>query len=70
MKFSIKIGLHVKPNNAGQEVADEVGIRLRVSWAGRRCDLRSGYVIAPGKWDEDNSCVKLGAKNSYRQTSG
>lgn len=70
MKFSIKIGLHVKPNNAGQEVADEVGIRLRVSWAGRRCDLRSGYVIAPAKWDAANSCVRLGAKNSYRQTAG
>lgn len=70
MKFSIKIGLHVKPNNAGQKIADEVGIRLRVSWAGRRCDLRSGYVIAPAKWDGANSCVKLGAKNSYRQTAG
>lgn len=70
MKFSIKIGLHVKPNNAGQEVADEVGIRLRVSWAGRRCDLRSGYVIAPAKWDTANSCVRLGCKNSYRQTAG
>lgn len=70
MKFSIKIGLHVKPNNAGQKIADEVGIRLRVSWAGRRCDLRSGYVIAPAKWDAANSCVKLGAKNSYRQTAG
>ncbi len=70
MKFSIKIGLHVKPNNAGQEVADEVGIRLRVSWTGRRCDLRSGYVIAPAKWDAANSCVRLGCKNSYRQTAG
>ena len=69
MKFSIKIGLHVKPNNAGQAVADEVGIRLRVSWAGRRCDLRSGYVIAPAKWDAANSCVRLGCKNSYRQTA-
>jgi integrase len=70
IKYSIKIGLHVKPNNAGQEVAEEVGIRLRVSWCGLRCDLRSGYVVAPGKWDEANSCVKLGAKNSYRQTAG
>ena len=70
MKLSIKIGLHIKPNNAGQKVADEVGIRLRVSWAGRRCDLRSGYVIAPGKWDAANSCVRLGSKNSYRQTAG
>ncbi len=70
MKLSIKIGLHVKPNNKGQDVAEEVGIRLRVSWAGRRCDIRSGFVIAPSKWDAANSCVKLGAKNQYKQTAG
>lgn len=70
MKYSIKIGLHVKPNNKGESVAEEVGIRLRVSWSGVRADLRSGYVIAPSKWDDANSCVKLGAKNSYKQTAG
>ena len=70
MKFSIKIGLHVKPNNSGRELPKEVGIRLRVSWAGLRCDLRSGYVIAPVKWDAANSRVKLGAKNSYKQSAG
>ncbi len=70
MKVSIKIGLHIKPNNKGAAIPDEVGIRLRVSWAGLRCDLRSGYVIAPAKWDAANSCVKLGSKNSYRQTAG
>ena len=34
MKFKVTVGLHVKPNNKGKEVAEEVGIRLRVSWAG------------------------------------
>lgn len=70
MKIGIKIGLHLKPNNKGQAIPEEVAIRLRVSWAGLRCDLRSGYVIAPTKWDAVNSCVKLGSKNSYRQTAG
>ena len=70
MKYSIKIGLHVKPNNKGKSVAEEVGIRIRVSWSGVRADLRSGYVIAPSKWDDVNSCVKLGTKNSYKQTAG
>jgi hypothetical protein len=32
MKYSIKLGLHVKPNNKGEEVAEEAAIRLRVSW--------------------------------------
>lgn len=70
MKYKIKVGLHVKPNNKGKDVAEEVGIRLRVSWAGLRCDIRSGYVIAPSKWDDANNCVKLGNKNSHGETSG
>ncbi len=70
MKFKVTVGLHVKPNNKGKEVAEEVGIRLRVSWAGLRCDIRSGYVIAPSKWDEANKCVKLGNKNSHGETAG
>ncbi len=70
MKFKVTVGLHVKPNNKGKEVAEEVGIRLRVSWVGLRCDIRSGYVIAPSKWDEANKCVKLGNKNSHGETAG
>lgn len=69
MKYSIKIGLHIKPNNVGEAVAEEAAIRLRVSWSSVRADIRSGYVIAPSKWDDTNSCVKLGAKNSYKQTA-
>lgn len=70
MKYSIKIGLHLKPNNKGENVAEEAGIRLRVTWASLRADLRSGYVIAPSKWDDVKCCVKVGAKNSYKQTAG
>lgn len=70
MKCSVKVGLHLKPNNKGKEVAEEVGIRLRVSWASLRADIRAGYVIAPGKWDDTNSCVKSGCKNSHGQTAG
>lgn len=69
MKFKIKVGLHIKPNNKGK-ATEEVGIRLRVSWAGLRCDIRSGYVIAPEKWDDANSCVRLGNKNSHGETAG
>lgn len=69
MKFKIKVGLHIKPNNKGK-ATEEVGIRLRVSWVGLRCDIRSGYVIAPAKWDDANSCVRLGNKNSHGETAG
>lgn len=53
-----------------QQATEEVGIRLRVSWAGLRCDIRSGFVIAPSKWDPVNNCVKLGNKNSHGETAG
>lgn len=69
MKFKINVGLHIKPNNRGKE-AEEVGIRLRVTWAGVRCDIRSGFVISPSKWDSANNCVKLGNKNSHGETAG
>lgn len=38
--------------------------------ASLRCDIRSGYVIAPAKWDDANSCVRLGNKNSHGETAG
>ena len=69
MKYSIKLGLHLNPNHKG-EVADEVAIRLRVSWSGYRADLRSGFVVAPSKWDAVNGVVKPNTKNKFGQGAG
>lgn len=70
MKYSIKLGLHVKPNNKGEEVAEEAAIRLRVSWSGCRADLRSGYAVAPSKWDAVNEVVRPNTKNKAGQAAG
>ena len=70
MKFSIKLGLHVKPNNPGEDIAEEVAIRLRVSWSGCRADIRSGFLVAPAKWDAVNEVVKANTKNKAGQTAG
>ena len=70
MKFSIKLGLHVKPNNPGEEIAEEAAIRLRVSWSGYRADIRSGYAIAPSKWDAYNEVVKPNTKNKAGLQAG
>ena len=70
MKYSIKLGLHVKPNNKGEEVAEEAAIRLRVSWSGYRADLRSGYAVAPSKWDAVNEVVRPNTKNKAGQAAG
>jgi integrase len=68
MKFSIKYQL--SPRTEGDRLTENVPIRLRVSFAGIRVDLRSGYVIDAEKWDNNNACVKIGAKNSFNQTAG
>lgn len=70
MKYSIKLGLHVKPNNKGEEVAEEAAIRMRVSWAGLRCDIRSGFSVVPYKWDAVNCVVKPNTKNKAGYTAG
>ena len=68
MKFSIKYQL--SPRTEGDKLSENVPIRLRVSFAGIRVDIRSGYVIDAEKWDNNNACVKIGAKNSFNQTAG
>lgn len=69
MKYSIKLGLHLNPNRKG-EIAEEVAIRLRVSWSGCRADIRSGYVVAPSKWDAANGVVRPNTRNAFGQGAG
>ena len=39
-------------------LTENVPIRLRVSFAGIRVDLRSGYVIDAEKWDNNNMVLR------------
>lgn len=64
MKFSIKIGLHLK--GKGEEKA----VRLRVSWAGCRADITTGFAVDPAKWDNENSIMRANYKNGRGQSSG
>lgn len=66
MKYSIKVGLHVKKGSN----AEELSVRLRVSWTGQRCDLFTGYSVAPSKWDTASGLAKLNTKNKAGQTAG
>lgn len=68
MKCSFKFALF-RRGSAGGDADAELPIRLRVSWGGKRCDIRSGYVCAPAKWDAVNGCVRPGYKNQYKQTA-
>ncbi|MDR1652878.1 MAG: site-specific integrase, partial [Prevotellaceae bacterium] len=44
-------------------------IRARVSYGGKRVDLRLGYSIEPKKWDNEAMRVLPGFKNKYKQSA-
>lgn len=69
MKKTVKFDLFPRKNKAGS-LADCLPIRIRVSYAGSRPELRLGYSIEPEKWDNENGKVVTGAKNKYGQSAG
>lgn len=69
MKKTVKFDLFPRKNKGGS-LADCLPIRIRVSYAGHRPELRLGYSIEPSKWDPTNEKVVSGAKNKYGQSSG
>lgn len=44
-------------------------IRARISYGGKRIDLRIGYSIEPEKWDNTTMRVRPGFKNKYKQSA-
>jgi len=61
MKRTIKFDLF-------PQKADCKPIRARVSYDGKRVDLRVGYSIEPEKWDSTLMRVRSGCKNKYKQS--
>ncbi len=68
MKRSIKFDLFPKKVNG--VLVECRPIRMRVSYAGNRVDIRVGYSIEAAKWNVKEGRVKAGAKNRYKQTAG
>lgn len=64
MRFSVLRSLTGPVNGRGDRA-----VRLRVTWAGVRCDLRSGYCVPPAAWDAGLCCMRAGAVNGYGQTA-
>lgn len=62
MKFSTRFSL--VPNNG-----NDCPIRMRVSYSGKRIDIRTGLVCPAEKWSEETMRVKPGTKNRYKQTA-
>jgi integrase len=62
MKHAVKFDLF-------PQKSDCKPIRARVSYGGRRVDLRLGYSIEPEKWDNAAMRVRPGFKNKYKQSA-
>jgi len=69
MKRTVKFDLFPKKTNGVLETENRP-IRMRVSYAGNRVDIRVGFTIDSEKWDAAEGRVIPGAKNRYKQTSG
>ena len=68
MKHNIKFDLFPQKENG--VLVDCRPIRMRVSYAGKRVELRVGHSIEVGKWDKAKGRVLNGYKNRYKQSSG
>lgn len=67
MKKSVKASLF--PRKSGGVLAGCLPVRLRVSYKGKRIDLRAGCSVEPSKWDAASERVLPNAKNRYRQSA-
>ncbi|MDR2009908.1 MAG: site-specific integrase [Bacteroidales bacterium] len=68
MKRTVKFDLFPKKVNG--VLVECRPIRMRVSYAGNRVDIRVGYSIEPEKWNAEEGRVIAGSKNRFKQTAG
>ena len=68
MKKSVKFSLF--PKKVGGVLCESLPIRVRVSYAGERVELRLGFSIEPEKWNAEEGRVRMNARNRYHQTAG
>jgi integrase len=68
MKYAVKVGL--VPLRPGQVPGDPQPVRIRVSFAGERVDLRVGYSVDADRWNEDLGRMVPGSRNRYGQAAG
>ena len=53
----------------GMTIIENVPIRMRVIFGGKRIDFSTGYRIDVAKWDADKQRVKNGCANKLKQSS-
>ena len=53
----------------GVTIVENVPIRMRVVFGGKRIEFTTGYRIDVGKWDTSKQRVKNGYSNKLKQTA-
>lgn len=53
----------------GKPIIDNVPIRMRVIYGGKRIDFTTGYRIDSSKWDSNKQRVKNGSTNKLKQSA-
>ena len=68
IKRNIIFSLESRKKN-GVVVTENIPIRMRVIYAGKRVDFSTGYRIDVAKWDNEKQRVKNGCTNKFKQTA-
>ena len=68
IKRNIIFSLESRKKN-GVPIVDNVPIRMRVIFAGKRIELTTGYRIDVAKWDSTKERVKNGTTNKLGQSA-
>lgn len=68
LKRNITFQLESRKKN-GVPVVENVPIRMRVVFDGKRIEFTTGYRIDVSKWDSTKQRVKNGCTNKLKQTS-
>ena len=68
MKRTVRFSLF--PKKVDGVLCETLPIRVRVSYAGNRVELRLGYSIEPAKWKAADERVANNARNRFGQTAG
>lgn len=58
-----------KRRKNGAAIIENVPIRMRVIYSGKRIEFTTGYRIDVAKWDGDKQRVKLGCMNKLKQSA-
>lgn len=58
-----------KRKKHGEDITENLPIRVRIIYSGARLDLSSGFRVDLSKWDDGKQKVKNGTTNKLKQSA-